>query len=492
MTSNQKWLTCVLVGLILIVMCCVCLGAAGYYFKEEVIDFYNEELLQYFDELEMPTPSPDEGDTTGQTNSDLELVATNNLELDSFQSGVVSTASGASIQIPAGSVPTMEDGSAGTMSFNIAEAPNSSASLPSDYSAVGPVYELGPEGFTFNSPVTITLPIPEDVDIDSVLGLTYYDVVDEVWKLVPGSVNTEERTVSVMSTHFSMWSIFSSLTGSSWNNQNGGWINVINSHTYSSGTFPGPGGQSKPMSITYGVCIESYNLDNPASANAWNKPREWQMTVSDYRSSMYNSSSQTINGKWWLPTGTYNLTEVYHISEVNQTYGYIPAYTTYYRTLGASTVADGQTVDFSWSSTDFSSSEFINGRPSCYGMQDTSVGTGDVQVTLTWQVDVDLDLYVTEPSGEEIYFGYYPSSSGGELDRDNLCSDMVIGRPENIFWPQGSAPSGTYVVSVNYFGACDTELAVNYTVRIVVEGVASTYSGTISTGTQEVTTFEVP
>ena len=336
------------------------------------------------------------------------------------------------------------------------------------------------------------MPVPDDIDISQVLGLTFYDTVDAIWKLIPGSVNIEERTVSAMSSHFSRWSIFGNSDGSNWRSSNGGWIEVNNNHTYNSGNFPGPGGAGKPMSITYGVCIEAYNLDVPSMDNSWYKPQEWQMTVSDYRNPYYSSSTQTTLHEWWVPTGSYRLIEVFHLSEVNQSVGYIPSATTYYRAAGNIAVEAGKKVNFTWSNPDFSSPDLINGRPPCYGIEDTSVGTGDVQITLTWQVDVDLDLYVMEPSGEEIYYFYEISSTGGQLDRDNLCAEMIVGRPENIYWPLGTAPSGTYVVSVDYFGYCSEELEVNYTVRVVVGGVTNTYTGTIESGTQEVTTFEIP
>ena len=47
------------------------------------------------------------------------------------------------------------------------------------------------------------------------------------------------------------------------------------------------------------------------------------------------------------------------------------------------------------------------------------LGTGALQVSLTWDRDNDQDLYVVTPSGEEIYYSRPASSDGGELDRDD-------------------------------------------------------------------------
>ena len=96
----------------------------------------------------------------------------------------------------------------------------------------------------------------------------------------------------------------------------------------------------------------------------------------------------------------------------------------------------------------------------------TQVGTGDVQVTLSWDTVADVDLHVIDPSGEEIFYGNRLSASGGELDLDSNagCGGGDV-RNENITWPIGIAPSGTYTVRVDYWSNCDV-VRTNYTVRI--------------------------
>jgi hypothetical protein len=102
------------------------------------------------------------------------------------------------------------------------------------------------------------------------------------------------------------------------------------------------------------------------------------------------------------------------------------------------------------------------------------VGTGKLQFSLSWDADVDLDLHVTEPSGNEVYFGNPgPSASGGTLDFDDLNGPEPSGRPagepegvENVFW-QNTAPTGTYVVRVNYFSGSQ---AANFVVTVSAGG----------------------
>jgi hypothetical protein len=98
------------------------------------------------------------------------------------------------------------------------------------------------------------------------------------------------------------------------------------------------------------------------------------------------------------------------------------------------------------------------------------LGSGDVQVTLTWTGDVDVDLHVIDPNGEEIYFGAPTSSSGGQLDVDQIPGEGETGtHVENVFWPTGGAPAGSYQAFVRGLGGYVSTTA-DYELEIFVEG----------------------
>jgi hypothetical protein len=110
------------------------------------------------------------------------------------------------------------------------------------------------------------------------------------------------------------------------------------------------------------------------------------------------------------------------------------------------------------------------------------VGAGDVQVSVAWDAPTDVDLHVFDPDSEEIYFANTTSASGGTLDLDSnaACSIDNINN-ENITWPIGGAPTGSYSVSLVYWSACSQPQS-NYTVTIFVRGQpAQTFSGTLTT-----------
>lgn len=105
------------------------------------------------------------------------------------------------------------------------------------------------------------------------------------------------------------------------------------------------------------------------------------------------------------------------------------------------------------------------------------VGTGDIQVSLTFDQGYDVDLAVLDPNGDRVFWGDTTVPSGGTLDLDaNAACAVSTVNAENITWPTGSAPAGTYQVFVNLFAECPPgALApVNWTLTVSVVGQTPT------------------
>lgn len=138
------------------------------------------------------------------------------------------------------------------------------------------------------------------------------------------------------------------------------------------------------------------------------------------------------------------------------------------------------------------------GPPGTQSVQAIEVNTGDVQVSVSWNVDSDLDLHVVDPAGEEIFYDHDTAASGGTLDLDsNPECKLDHVRNENAAWQH--APAGTYTVRVDLFSACDVQPTA-YVVTVQVAGAPiQVFPGTIDgTGDfgdqgdgQVVTTFDV-
>ncbi len=223
---------CLIISLVLVCLGIAAITAAGFMFGEEIMTTIEGYL----------TPEPNSPGTTVTGTGETTVSGSNSISVTSAVEGVVTAANGASITIPTGAVPVMDDGNAGTMVFSIQEDTSLTPTLPGEFESAGPVYHLGPEGFVFTSPVMLTLPIPQEIDPELVLGVTFFDAQANEWKLLPGTVNTQARTVSAETTHFSTWGIFghcfSSILSScanqdnrsQWQRDHGGWFKIVNNH----------------------------------------------------------------------------------------------------------------------------------------------------------------------------------------------------------------------------------------------------------------------
>jgi hypothetical protein len=121
------------------------------------------------------------------------------------------------------------------------------------------------------------------------------------------------------------------------------------------------------------------------------------------------------------------------------------------------------------------------------------LGGGAIQITLLWLGDADIDLHVTDPFGEEIYFGHDTSASGGFLDHDTIPCGSGIPQPvENVFWPTGGAPSGHYMVAVHYYSRCETPFTTPFEVIVRLDGqIYDRITGSINESERlEVTAFD--
>lgn len=149
----------------------------------------------------------------------------------------------------------------------------------------------------------------------------------------------------------------------------------------------------------------------------------------------------------------------------------------------------------------------------CVGGQCVLNGSaGPVQVTVRWDTDTDVDLHLDEPvpgGGHcEIFYGDtggVNSSCGavGELDLDSNAGCSIDGTDiENIIYPANSAaPSGTYVVRVDYYDNCGLTTSIPYEIEVRANGQTTSWcdvfvpndadQGDANSG-RVITTFTVP
>jgi tetratricopeptide (TPR) repeat protein len=87
----------------------------------------------------------------------------------------------------------------------------------------------------------------------------------------------------------------------------------------------------------------------------------------------------------------------------------------------------------------------------------------DVRIVMTWHADnTDIDLWVTEPSGEKAFYDHNRTTIGGLVSRD-----FTQGYGPEEYMVRRAA-HGTYKIEANYFGSRATRLLGPVTVQVDV------------------------
>jgi hypothetical protein len=117
---------------------------------------------------------------------------------------------------------------------------------------------------------------------------------------------------------------------------------------------------------------------------------------------------------------------------------------------------------------------------------------GALHISLTWDAPVDLDLYVTDPLGETLYFANNPTRAGAQLEQDARCATLPAHGPA-IERARLLVPlPGRYRVGVDFIDACGASVTT-VPFRIAVDrGTAHRgASGTIGPGQFVVVAIEI-
>jgi len=403
-----------------------------------------------------PTPTPQEDAASQAVTSD--------------QEAVIETPGGAALYIPEGAVPRQEDGSASTMVFSLETDDDYEVNLPEGETMDSRLYRLGPEGFTFERAVTVEIPLLDDRDPgDMVVNLYRVNPTTGDVEQYAGDYNYERRTVSAQTHHFSPWFLScrahnDTAWGCAWvENRSDKWI---------------------------GLCVETYDFTYG--------DRLPDDGFSSYWAPWFHNLGVTNEGEWWLPQGTYTICAQYsHDAGAYYTHRTLPQELVVDNAARASWISQLQNYDCTLFEVygDGVGPDYIDGPCNCIPTPTRPVGTGDIQVTLTWwnTLAIDLDLWMMEPDSTWCGFSNSLTVNGSQLDRDNLCGNYENGRPENIY--STTTPlAGEYVVDVDWWSDCGNGMTSQaYTVRTVVAGVTRSFTGTITPDPRriEVTRFTI-
>ena len=464
----------------------------------------------------------------------------------SSSGGELNTESGVAIIVPDGAIPNYANGGDAEMVFSIESYDSIVVELPVNEVPISPVYRFGPEGFNFNSPVYIGFPIPDGLDISTeIISIWRINPTTNKLEEYPASYDSDRNLITTKTYHFSSYfptiggsmfiepgsgisvggSIFTepgsgvSIGGSIFTEPGSGYTiggslidftGVVGGSIFIEpgsgvtvgGRWPTAGEIAQRRERERGclhvenfseqkvqLCVTDYTLKYPEQDGSWVPENLW----GTYLDSWPHGPGSSNEDDWFLPQGIYDICVEYHYYPIDGSQDYYRHGFIYNVDINKS--ASREITDYVCQDLELGlATDFVDGRCNCIPAPTIPVGTGDIQVTLTWfdEHAIDLDLWVTDPNGEKCYYGNSPSTSGGVLDRDNLCSNYENGKPENIYWTQPPL-NGEYIVEVHWFSDCGNgNTGEDYSVRIITNGEVKTYSGMINTGTvKEIARFTI-
>ena len=112
-----------------------------------------------------------------------------------------------------------------------------------------------------------------------------------------------------------------------------------------------------------------------------------------------------------------------------------------------------------------------------------------LRVYLAFGEDVDLDLYVTDPLQETVYFANSPSRAGGRLEADLHCGSPGSGpRAEKVRFAE--PPPGRYRVSVDHPRSCGRPRTAGYALAVERGGQLTFHTGSVRPAEFQLVAFE--
>jgi hypothetical protein len=115
----------------------------------------------------------------------------------------------------------------------------------------------------------------------------------------------------------------------------------------------------------------------------------------------------------------------------------------------------------------------------------------DIRVSLLWNNRNDLDLHMTTPAGEHIYFGAKKAACGGWLDVDMNVRGETTKPVENIRWLKGASRPGLHQVTVRNYRFHDPSAPTPFRIELEVEGQVFHHDGVISPGGETGVTSDI-
>lgn len=247
----------------------------------------------------------------------------------------------------------------------------------------------------------------------------------------------------------------SAQTDKEWQEANGGWIVVKNSHQYyANGPFqpcPGQEGCSGyPLHVEHGVCINVVAFADPDVGSKWTPPTDNIILAfdCDYPSG-WNTASCPVVTEFWVPAGTYALTEFTFVSEVNPgDPDYSPCTNAWSKPTANTEIRPGDKIDFGEAIFIGSGTCTVGGYP-CPGTGGLPGGRSNIGGTwymggpynqgMACQIILEGDsLTFINENGQQSRGRFVDSSTIEATDWENGLEGVLSSDGNRIDWANGS------------------------------------------------------
>ena len=141
----------------------------------------------------------------------------------------------------------------------------------------------------------------------------------------------------------------------------------------------------------------------------------------------------------------------------------LPRAGTYYVTVlaapGETPSSDGAVFSLSFDLAAATSAPVPTAAPTAQPTESATFSPGEIltvnglQIALTWESLANLDLEVRDPVGGSVFFSTPTVPSGGQfgVNVNSVCDNRTADSPtENVVWPAGALPTGSYEMLVYY------------------------------------------
>ncbi len=357
----------------------------------------------------------------------------------SSSEGAVINSGGYTVTVPAGAVPRTESGSDGRVAFSISPVNELPSELPSGATSTGSAVKIEPMGFTFETPIVISIPAPGVNPANAVL--LYYNENTGLWESVPFTQNGGNIEASVLELGTYVLVTYDSeldyggihIASRYLDPEFYYYVTLISNNSYETKRIGfAPNGQDLYMA---GVPLGQYGV-----------------VVSRIMRSDVTSAPDR------MEFGDLSVNVITHLVPGN---GGLQSFT-------------------GWTEIALDKIYWNDGRYSGWGDPTVTYGTGTFQATLTWVNPTsgnytDYDLHLFGPDNLHVYFEN-ENQGAFELDRDWISEPGNA--IENIYSVSDNITPGLYNVKVNLYSGVENR---RYNCRVILNGVVvKSVSGSIS------------